>query len=455
VVTESTSVRTAETVALSVHGPAGVLDLVVPVAATSVDVAKAYASEARLPSMPLLQRATGDLVPAGRSLAELGIGAGTLLIASSGVHRPRQASVMASLRNMPDTPALAGFVASVAVFAGFLASWYAAHSGDDLGRTVVVGVLMLSSMLAALPWGRHAVQRTAAAPAFAAAAAFAAVYAPGVHLLPTVIAVCALAAAVVAGVARALAGSRDETATVWIVASLVVAGVCVLNPLLERAPEVLWSILLVLSMLAARFVPSLAIDVPDEALLDLERLAVTAWSARDTRDGRGKRGRIVVAAAAMDELVASASRTVAAASVAIAAITLVAAPLLLVSSTLSPDVIGTRAVIFFVGASLLLAARQYRHWVPRAFLRVGGIGAWIVLATHLLSMRSGWAVALTVALLLLGAVVVLAAVATGRGWRSVWWARRAEVAESLAGAFAIAAGVVSSGLFRILWEITS
>ena len=34
-----------------------------------------------------------------------------------------------------------------------------------------------------------------------------------------------------------------------------------------------------------------------------------------------------------------------------------------------------------------------------------------------------------------------------------WWSRRAEVAEGLAGAGAIAALVVSSGLFRALWEI--
>ena len=45
------------------------------------------------------------------------------------------------------------------------------------------------------------------------------------------------------------------------------------------------------------------------------------------------------------------------------------------------------------------------------------------------------------------------AVATGRGWRSAWWSRRAEVAEGLAGAGAIAALVVASGLFRALWEI--
>jgi hypothetical protein len=55
----------------------------------------------------------------------------------------------------------------------------------------------------------------------------------------------------------------------------------------------------------------------------------------------------------------------------------------------------------------------------------------------------------------LGLVVVAAAVATGRGWRSIWWARRAEVAESLSGSMAFAAAVVAAGVFRRLWEITS
>jgi hypothetical protein len=50
-------------------------------------------------------------------------------------------------------------------------------------------------------------------------------------------------------------------------------------------------------------------------------------------------------------------------------------------------------------------------------------------------------------------LLVIVAVATGRGWRSAWWSRRAEVAEGLAGAGAIAALVVASGLFRALWEI--
>jgi hypothetical protein len=47
------------------------------------------------------------------------------------------------------------------------------------------------------------------------------------------------------------------------------------------------------------------------------------------------------------------------------------------------------------------------------------------------------------------------AVAVGRGWRSARWSRRAEVAEGLSGAFAIASFLVAAGWFRQLWEIAS
>jgi hypothetical protein len=214
--------------------------------------------------------------------------------------------------------------------------------------------------------------------------------------------------------------------------------------------------MLVVAMLGARFVPSLAINVPDEALLDLDRLAVTAWSARDTGPGRGKRGRIVVAASAMDRLVASASRTVAAGSLAVAVAAAVASPLLLADATLDLDRIGARALVFLCGASLLLSARSYRHTLARLFLRLAGLACWTAFAIHMLATDAvgnlGWTVG---ALVVLGVVVLAAAIATGRGWRSVWWSRRAEVAETMAGAFALGAAVVAAGLFRILWEITS
>ena len=72
-------------------------------------------------------------------------------------------------------------------------------------------------------------------------------------------------------------------------AIFVATGLCALG---GAAPPFVWSLLLVGALLAARFVPGLAVDVPDQYLIDLERLAVTAWSAREQPSG--KRGRSVV-----------------------------------------------------------------------------------------------------------------------------------------------------------------
>ena len=208
-------------------------------------------------------------------------------------------------------------------------------------------------------------------------------------------------------------------------------------------------------MMAARFAPSLAIDVPDEALLDLDRLAVTAWSARDTQRG-ARRGRVVVSADAMERLVHRASRVVTAASVAVMVVTLTASPLLLHSATIDLDRIGARCLVLFAGLSLLLAARSYRHAAARAFLRLAGLGALVALAEHLVTgSGAGHLDTFFYVAVALGVIALAAAVATGRGWRSVWWSRRAEVAESLCGSFAFAAAVVAAGVFRRLWEITS
>jgi hypothetical protein len=445
----------ASTIAVSVHGPAGVLDLVVPEGATSVDVAREYAAQTGQAGIPLLQTPLGELLTADRTLASAGVESGSVLIATSGVHRTRpRGDGEDALASQPDTPAVAALAMGLAAGAAVLAAWYAARAADDGLRTLTVGLLMLCALAATLPVGRHATQRAAAAPAFGAAAAFAAVHEPGVHLLPAVVAVSAVSAGVIAAVARALATEGDEPLVVWIVSGLVVFAVCGIVPLLEWDGRVAWAVLLLLAMLAARFVPSLAIDVPDETLIDLDRLAVTAWSARDK--GRAGRGRIVVSAAAMRELVAGATRTVTAACAAILVVAAVATPLLLATATIDLDRIGARSLAFFAGASILLAARSYRHTAARRLLRTAGLACWLWLVGFALGDVSSTAVTIgLVAVLLLGAVSLAAAVATGRGWRSVWWSRRAELAEGLCGSFALAATVVASGFFRSLWEITS
>lgn len=443
------------TIVLSVHGQAGVLDLVVPAGATSVDVAREYAKQADVSGIPLLQTALGERLNAAVPLREAGVQPGDVLVATTGVHRPRKVTLLEAAKNAPESPGLASMIATVAALVAALAGWYAGRAGEDTVRTVTVGLLLACALVGVLPVGRHTRQRAAAAPAFAASAAFAALYEPGVHLLPAILAAGGISAAVVAGIGRALAPGGDEVATVWMVSGVTVFACCAVPAMLGWDPRVTWTLLVFLSMMAARFAPSLAIDVPDEALLDLDRLAVTAWSARDSQR-KGRRGRIVVAADAMERLVRRASRIVTSASVAILVTVVVASPLLLHTATIDLDRIGARCLVFFAGCSLLLAARSYRHAAARALLRLAGLGALASLAVHLVAgPGAGHVDTFFYVVVALGVIALAAAVATGRGWRSVWWSRRAEVAESLCGSFAFAAAVVAAGVFRRLWELTS
>jgi hypothetical protein len=88
-------------------------------------------------------------------------------------------------------------------------------------------------------------------------------------------------------------------------------------------------------------------------------------------------------------------------------------------------------------------------------LRLGGLACWLGLAWHGVALLSEPRRAALLAVAIgLGLLMVLVAVATGRGWRSVWWSRRAEVAEGFCAAAALASVVVSTGLFRTLWEIS-
>jgi hypothetical protein len=221
--------------------------------------------------------------------------------------------------------------------------------------------------------------------------------------------------------------------------------------LLHADPRVVWSLLLLAATLAARFVPAIAVDVPDQFLIDLERLAVTAWSARDRPHGR--RGRTVVPPTAVAHVAARGARIVTAAAAGVWAVVAVSAPMLLATADLPVDRIGARVMVGLSGAALLLAARSYRHPAARALLRGAGLTCWAALAVVLLSLvDSAQGFTLGIGGILLAVLLVVVAIATGRGWRSAWWSRRAEVAEALCGSAAVATLLVAAGVFRSLWE---
>ncbi|GAA1928954.1 hypothetical protein GCM10009737_33590 [Nocardioides lentus] len=445
-----------ETLPVSVHGPLGVLDLVVPAGATGVDVAKEYAKRAGLDVLPHLYDATGVAVPAREALTAAGVEPGDLLVATTG-ERERAAPSAPSVgrgaeRIRPGRLSALWFTLAAAL--GLLAGWWAGQAGPGTPATVTALVLAGTALLAAAPFGQLSAQRAVAAPAFGAAAALAVVSQPGAERLPMVVGVAALGGAVTAAVARSWRDDADEALTVWMVAGSAVFVLAGVAAVLGVRPAVVWSVLLLLAMLSARFVPSLAVDVPDQVLLDLDRLAVTAWTARDTR--RGRRARMLVTREGVSGLVARGSRLVTAGAAAVAVVAVVAAPLLLATATLSLDRIGAWVQVFCAGGALLLAARSYRHRAAQGLLRAAGLACWVSLTAVGLARLGERDLALGgLGVVLAGAGCVAVAVATGRGWRSLWWSRRAEQAEGFSGAFALAAALVATGLFRFLWELTS
>jgi hypothetical protein len=449
------SVAVSGTLAITVHGQGGVVDLLVPTGASADDIAREYAAQCRLTFVPALHTRSGRSLDPGASLSHAGLASGAVLVAAG---QPRSASTRGDRDPAGGrwwrtvTPGSFSLTwCSVAVVAAALAGWFAAHT-DGREHDVAVLVLAGTAVQGVLPLGAQAPHRVAAAPAFGAAAAFATVWAPAPERLPTVVGVSALVAAVTAGVARALDRRSDEVLRVWVVAGVALFVITGAGALVGVGPEVVWGALLVLAMLAARFVPGLAVAVPDQLLIDVERLAVTAWSARDRP--RGRRGRTVVRPEDVAVVAAGASRTVTGAACAVWAVAAVSAPMLLATATLPVDRVGARALVGLAGAALLLTARSYRHRGARAMLRAAGLTCWAALLVVLLGLMSDdRRFTLAVAVIALAALLVVVAVANGRGWRSAWWSRRAEVAEGLAGAGAIAALVVSSGLFRTLWEI--
>ncbi len=448
-----------DVVTLSVHGPAGVVDLQVPAGASGVDVAAEYSRQASLPTVPRLYTRLGQALDEGVSLADAGIGSGTVLVATGPAPGPatRALRLPSRVRAAPGAvpqsrvgPA-SGLWFALAVAVALVAGGYAAALPDSAARTGSVVILLLAAGLASLPWGPWAAHRVLAAPAFAAAAAFALAWDPAPARLPTIIGIAALAAAVCAAFARALDRHAEEGLRVWILVGSALFAVTTGAALAGIEAQVVWAVLLLAAMLAARFVPQISVDVPDQYLLDLERLAVTAWSARERPVGR--RGRIVVPQHVVVAVAQRGARLVTAASVAILLVAATSAALLLREVSGGVDMIGARCEVGFSGGALLLAARSYRHPGARAALRAAGLACWTVLAVVVVAgAGAGLASLITAGAAALGFLVVVAAVALGRGWRSAWWARRAEVAESLCAAFGVGSVVVATGLMSSLWN---
>ncbi|WP_408897806.1 hypothetical protein ACJ5H2_01545 [Nocardioides sp. R1-1] len=456
--------------AVAVHGPGGVLDLSVPVGATLADVARTYAAQAGHHGALALVTLRGEPLAPTADVADSGLVTGALVVAVDPVSQPTtlRRPLWQHGRRGRRTVAPTGATAAVLVLAALVAlvaGWCAAVLPED-DRWPVVAVLLGVAALGSVPLGALRSQRALAAPAFGAAAGLALAWDPLAERLPTVVGIAGLCAAVTAALGRALARPADPAAEglrVWMVVGAGWFVIASVGALAGVAPHVVWAVLLLAAVLAARLVPALAVDVPDRDLLDLDRLAVTAWSARDHVDPGDARngddpGRGAVDGPAVRSVAERAARTVTAAAVAVLAVVVVATPLLLATADLPLDRTGTHCLVGFGGAALLLAARSYRHVGAARLLRLAGVVALGALAAVALGVAPGTPgfvspAAVSGAAVAVAALLVAVALGVGRGWRSPWWSRRAEVAEAVCGALAVASLVVSVGLFRHLWEV--
>jgi len=452
-----------DAVRLTVHGEPGHVDLVVPRSSSVTEVTRAYVEAVQATQTPRLATTRGLLLDTGRSVRACGLDDGDVLVAGlppdPGAHAgaddrgasPEVAVEAPSRAGRARGPAVVGCAGGAALAATL------APAG--LLRDVGAVVLFAAAFVAVLRW--RATRPSAAAPVapvVAPALSVAAVTmgldhsAPGGALLT--VAVAALAAAGTAAVSRALARDDDEATLVWIVVGSVVAAVAVVALLIGAESRSLWAVLFAGAVVAARWLPYLVVDVPDQALLDIDRLAITAWTARG-RPRSGRR-RNVVDPESVSTLVARGRRLVAAAVVAIAFVLAATAPLL--ASDPGDGITGmSTGLLLLLGAgAAALVSRSYRAWLPRVLLRAAGGSVLATLVVFLAveaTREATWALA--AAGVVMGALVAVAAVALGRSWRSLWWARAGDIVEATCVVLTVAVLPVAAGLFDFARQLAS
>lgn len=451
---------TSATVRVTVLGPRDRADLVVPVEMPASAVAAEYARTSGLAVPPRLSTPAGVPVDADRSMSELGLSHGAVLVAAgAAAGAPADVDARAAGRPVPSrvvVAALLTLATAGAVAAGVLAG----VTGEQPARTVCGVVLALCALVVSTPLlpvhADRARALSSAGPGFAAAAGFATTYTRAPGGLPLGIAAASLAAVVAAAVARScLDEDHDEIVDVWLVAAGFLAVVSVLVLAVGASAVPLLAVVLTAAVVGARLMPYTVVDVPDQALLDIDRLAVTAWSAREQPRG-SRRTRSMVRTEAVRDLVRRGQRLVSAGTVVIAVAVCTAGPLLVLAAGRDLSGIGGLVMVGAGAVALSLVARAFRSRLPRLLLRVSA--AWLAAFLGLELLRGSsptWAWSVFAAAAVLAAGVTIAAVSLGHGWRSVWWARMADVAEALGVVVVVAMLPLASGLFDLVRGFTS
>ncbi len=446
-------------VRISLVGAGGRLDLAAPHTVPVAELSRRYADHFDLASAPLAT-AGGRVLSPDQTLREAGLDDGdVLVVVSPGARAEANRSITSS--GFGARPAPGGWIhrvplalaAAAGVAAGVVAGTTSTAGASGITSAACAALLLVGAFLSTVPLRPSSADesriRSVLGPLLGASAGFVLGVRPGPAGLLLGVGVAALVGLVFAAAARAfLPDDEDDLVDVVLAVSGVTALVSLTLLLLGSSPVALMAVMYAVAVIAARLLPALVVDVPDEALLDLDRLAVTAWSARE-QPRTSRRRRVLVRPETVAAAVRRGQRQVSTTTVALAVVVATTGPLL-VRGADDSDLrgIGTVSMVGLGGAALALMARGVRSRTARSFLRVAGLWVLAFLGAELVR-RGGpsavvwWVVGTTV----LGVVIAASAISLGRGWRSIWWARAADVAQGLALVLVLALVTVASGLF--------
>ncbi len=338
-----------------------------------------------------------------------------------------------------------GLVITVLVLAALAVFAFArAHTqGSAVGLVVGLLLVVTGVAMAQVPAAPRSARLLSPVLGLAGGAVASGQLVGGAHV--PVIGACA-AAALVALAGRAGIGPDRGLPRVWLGFTAAV-GALTLAALVSGAGMSAVAVLgLAGAVLLARVVPDLVLDVADDVLLDIGRLSVTSWSPREARR-RLRRGwriddlavRSVVAAAVVEQL---------ATLVGLAAVAAGSAAVL-VPDVLAGPRLPLRLLLACSAVALALTARAYRRRRDRVLLRWAAIGpAVALLVPWVAALGMPGAVWLAAVAVPLGLVVAGLSTAVARGYRSLWAARLADLAEMVALLGVLPLAIWASGLLE-------
>ncbi|HEY7988652.1 MAG TPA: hypothetical protein VIE19_05485 [Lapillicoccus sp.] len=240
-------------------------------------------------------------------------------------------------------------------------------------------------------------------------------------------------AALVALTGRSGAGPDRYVPRVWLIFAGGLGGLALLVLVMGLTLASVAAIGLAVVVLAARVVPDLVLDVDDDVLLDISRLSVTSWSPREARRPRRRGWRIddeavgdVVVAASVEQLATLVGLTVVSAGCSAVLLGV------LVTQT-AVSALSVQLLLLAAAVALTLTARAYRRRSDRTLLRLAALAPALSVGLPVAaSLEETWGVVASAAAVVAALALVGVALALGRGFRSLWASRLADLLELLA-----------------------